>query len=169
MNKVSDNMARKLPAFTLPELVVGMLLMSIVFSFISMVYLIFSRQAGKLLETNRYTNEYRATRRVVRYDFEKAVGVYYNTTANSFILKTFTSSGKTDSIVYSFHAKGIVRSHAGHTDTLQPGATVIDKTFVSDTLLLINHITLEQTGRFNNGRLYLQKKYAITDLLNQRP
>src|SRR5688572_19321926 len=107
MNNRISHMARTLPAFTLPEMVVGMLLMAILFSFISMVYLIFSRQAGRLLDTNRYSNEYRATRHILRYDFEKAAGVYYNELGRNFILRVNAPSAKTDTIIYHFDGRGI--------------------------------------------------------------
>jgi type II secretory pathway pseudopilin PulG len=165
MNKLSNHIVRKLPAFTLPELVVGMLLMAIIFSFISMVYLIFTRQASLQLATGRTMQEYLATRHSLQYDLERAAVVYYNTSSDNFIFRTTTS----DSIAYRFDATGILRSRAGHTDTLQPGATIIEKTFENDSLFLIKTITLEYTGRFNQCHMYLQKKYAIADLLNQHP
>jgi len=163
MNKLFYHIARKQPAFTLPEMVVGMLLMAILFSFISMVYLLFVRQANRQLDTGRAMQEYISNRHTLQYDLDNASAIYYNSPDNQFIFRTKAS----DTIIYLFDKRGILRHCAGHTDTLQPGATLIGKTFARDSLMLVNSITLEYAGRFRECRMNLYKQYAIADLLNE--
>lgn len=156
--------AGKIPAFTLPELVVGLLLMAILFSVLATVYTILGNQSAHYFATNRFFTDYYITKKQLQQDFEKARTIRLNPAFNQIILQN--NKGITlNTIVYQLDSAFIVRTYQGRSDTLLPGAWIAAQRNVNDTSSLLAFLKLQHHYGAQPFYTFLQKRYARTDIL----
>ncbi|ANH80030.1 hypothetical protein A8C56_02685 [Niabella ginsenosidivorans] len=166
MRSLKKKFSHTLNAFTLPELVVSMLLMAILFGVIATMYMIITRQSRRNFETNRFFTEYFTTKKIMQNDMEKATGVTAETDPERIIIQIKASNGTLETISYQVDSNYILRNIGVRTDTLKPGGRITNRTIVNDTLPLITGIRLQHRYKGQLFYTYLQKKYATDDLLN---
>ncbi|MCF3107864.1 hypothetical protein LL912_03645 [Niabella sp. CC-SYL272] len=156
---------RRIPAFTLPELVIGLLLMAILFGVIATVYMILARQSGHYFAGNRFFTDYYITKKLLQRDIEKARTVKLDPERNQLILQTKTGN-HSRTTVYQLDTAFIVRTEPGRSDTLRPGAGIVAQRPINDSTPLLVYLKLRHRYRDQYFYTYLQKRYAKADLLN---
>ncbi|MBO9620910.1 MAG: type II secretion system protein [Niabella sp.] len=154
-----------LPAFTLPELVVSLLLMAILFGIIATVYMIFSGQSRRSFETNRFFSEYSTTKKILQNDFEKARMIRFDTDGKSLLLQETDHKNNPVVVRYQLDSSYLIRTTGERADTLHPGGLLAGRTIVQDTLPLVTFIKLQHRWHGQVFYTYLQKNYALAELL----
>lgn len=165
MHSLKKIYGRRIPAFTLPELVIGLLLMAILFGVIATVYMILSRQSAHYFTGNRFFTDYYITKKLLQRDFEKARTVKLDPERNQIILQKKTGSMLTTT-VYQLDTAFIVRTEQGQTDTLRPGAGIVAQRHLNDSTPLLSALKLQHRYRAQYFYTYLQKRYARADILS---
>ncbi|MGJ7030932.1 hypothetical protein [Niabella hirudinis] len=165
MHSLKKIYSRRIPAFTLPELVIGLLLMAILFGVIATVYMILSRQSAHYFAGNRFFTDYYITKKLLQRDFEKARTVKLDPERNQIILQTKTGNAL-KTTVYQLDTAFIVRTEPGRADTLRPGAGIAAQRNVNDSTPLLATLKLRHRYREQYFYTYLQKRYARADILN---
>lgn len=156
---------RKIPAFTLPELVIGLLLMAILFGVIATVYMILSRQSGRYFTGNRFFTDYYLTKEILQRDVAKAATLRLNPERNQIILQVKKDT-LLATVIYQLNTAFIVRMEPGRSDTLRPGAWIAAQRHVNDSSLLLAALKLQHRYHTQDFYTHLQKRYASAELLN---
>ncbi|WP_090391219.1 type II secretion system protein [Niabella drilacis] len=156
---------RKIPAFTLPELVVGLLLMAILFGVIATVYMILARQSAHYFTTHRFFTGYYLTKKQLQQDFEKARSIRLDAEHHQLILRE-EKGVALKTITYRLDTAFIVRSDGDRSDTLYPGARIAAQRYLNDSTPLLVSIKLQHRYGTQYFHTSLGKHYAQADLLN---
>ena len=157
----------KLIAFTLPEIVISLLLISILFTIGLTIYMIVSKQGSLLSEKNSFYADYAVTKQALKNDFSKpgAVTVSDDKTAIN-IQYEDGKRGVSLQITYLLDSARTIRMAGDNTDTLQPGGIIVGTQTVSDSLPLVNVIKICSWYKDKPFFTYLQKNYSAEELLS---
>lgn len=155
--------SKKIPAFTIPELVVSMLLMSILFGIIATVYMIITKQSQRNYAITQIFTEYISTKKVMQNDFDQATTATLGQ-LNKISLRIFAQN-QPITITYEIDSLYILRRIDEKTDTLLPGAVITQTTIVADTIPLLTTLKLSHLYKGLHFSSILEKKYAVSDLL----
>lgn len=139
--------------------------MAILFSIIATVYGIFSRQSGSYFATNRFFTGYYITKKILQRDFEKANTIRLNPEQDKIILQIKNEANRR-TVIYELDTAFIVRTDAGRSDTLYPGAWIAAKSNVNDSTSLLGFIKLRHRYHTQYFYTYLRKRYARADILS---
>lgn len=157
--------SRKFAAFTLPEVIVSMLLTAILLTTASVIYMILSRQFQATEAKNRFYSDYYTTHKMIDSELEKAFFVLAGDSENTIELQMKRRDANNDPIFYEMYQDYILRTKGERTDTLQPGGIITAFKTLSDTLPLITQIKIEyryqQLIFFANHK----KNYAAEQIL----
>ncbi|WP_300600656.1 hypothetical protein [Niabella sp.] len=165
MCSLKKTVTRRIPAFTLPELVIGLLLMAILFGVIATVYMILARQSGHYFAGNRFFTDYYVTKKLLQRDVEKANTVRLDPERNQLILQMKSGPAFTTT-VYQLDTAFFVRTDPDGSDTLRPGASIAARRYVSDSSTLVASLKLQHRYQAQYFYTYLQKRYARSEILN---
>ncbi|MFT4093085.1 MAG: prepilin-type N-terminal cleavage/methylation domain-containing protein [Niabella sp.] len=156
-----------MPAFTLPEMVVTLFLTGILFMTALTVYMITNSQSKLVLDRNNFYADYFITKKALKNDFTQPGPVTISEDKRSMtIVPQHPTDNTPQKITYLFDSSYIVRSAGEITDTLLPGAEIVDIGFARDSVPLVNFIRLRSSYKGKSFFTYLQKNYAAEELLS---
>lgn len=157
---------KNIAAFTLPEVVISMLLVAILFTFATVIYMIIFQQFQTSAEKNSFYSDYYVTEKIMRSDMEEAFTV--KVTNDKTILKLQMKRGAVvaNNIIYKMDSAYILRVLGERADTLLPGGTIAAYKTLDDTIPLVNYIKIQHRYQQKAFFTYLEKKYAAEQMLS---
>jgi competence protein ComGF len=159
------NFMKKIKAFTVIELIIGLLISSIVISVSYYVYFLFFTQLIKQQNKNNVVNEFQLFKKVFNNDFKNALSVK-DTLDKNMLLINFA---KQENIVYLFDQKDIIRSLNEKNDTFNFSGRIDNIQLLDDTMPLITQIQIEtiiQKEKINSVFSKLYSAQQIMQLLH---
>jgi type II secretory pathway pseudopilin PulG len=156
-------------AFTLPEVVVSVFLMAILFTVGTFIYTIISQQFRVSAEKNRFYSNYYVTQKVMRSDMGKAFTATVTDDNTVINLQMNRDAAAAETILYKMDSAYILRVQGERTDTLLPGGTIAAYKTLSDTIPLANYIKIEHRYGQRPFFTYLEKHYASEQILSYNP
>ena len=152
---MSQQNKRQQPAFTLFELVMVMLLISILVTLLGSIFINTYRFHGQLLGRTQRLAQYQEVRHLLQKDFNRTK--YFEVSAN-----TLTFLSEKDSIHYIFGDR-IVRHQAARSDTFSTKAEILEDTASVHIALYLNQGTASlQLPKLADG---VRSYYAAKDSL----
>lgn len=144
----------KYKAFTIAELVVGMLLTSLVTGLAYYSFFLFRQQFMQMGQNIVHKNEYQLLHKALRHDFDEAISIR-DSSEIYLIIQT-----KTQHITYTFTENNITRE-TGSFDVK------VNKTGITHIGNMVNELTLYvQTGKHQHT-LFLTKIYSSQQLMHE--
>lgn len=154
-----------LPAFTLPEIVVSLLLIAILFATGSTIYTIINKQASSILHKNSFYADYYITKQALKNDFAKPGIITLSDDHTRLKIDYFCGATPPCSITYLLDSLAITRMEGEKKDTLHPGATIAAIYLLNDSLPLVSTIALRSW--YKNTPVYTQlvKHYSAEEII----
>ncbi len=152
-------------AFTLPEVVVSMFLMAILFTVGTFIYMIISQQFRVSAEKNRFYSDYYVTQKVMRSDMEKAFTATITDDNTVVTLQMRRDAAAAETILYKMDSAYILRVQGERADTLLPGGIIAAYKTLNDSIPLVNYVKIEHRYGQKPFFTYLEKKYAAEQIL----
>lgn len=158
---------KKLQAFTLPEIVISLLIMSILFATGFAVYMIVNKQVRSMEEKNSFYTDYFLTKSVLKRDFTRP-GLITISEDRKIISIKMSDDGRTSNqpLEIQLDSAYILRAEGDRIDTLKPGATIESIGFMQDTLPLVKFIKMRTIYNQKPFFTYLQKDYSAAEILS---
>lgn len=141
----------KLKAFTIAELVVGMLLTSLVAGLAYHCFFLFQRQFTQLSERVSNNNEYLLLRKALQTDIDRADAVLDST--GSILMQP-------QNVLYTFSNSSITRTQRAVTDSFRMQLISMDVQRVNN---MVSQIKLQ----LQNNSLLFTKIYSAEQLMNE--
>jgi len=158
---------KKLPAFTLPEMVISLLIMSILFATGWAVYMIVNKQARSMEEKNSFYTDYFLTKSVLQRDFTRPGLVTVSDDRKKLtITPTHDEAAAKSSLSIYLDSAYLLRTEGDRVDTLKPGAIIENISFMQDTLPLVQFIKMRTIYNQRSFFTYLQKDYSAAEILS---
>lgn len=165
MNSQKNSLQKKWNAFTLPEVMVGLLLMVVVYTFAATAWSIYARRAASIFATEREAAEQLVACRLLQTDLNQAFEVWMHGDGKLLHLRRVGYFRDTERISYIFAPRYMLRTRNGVEDTLRPGARLVSTGLLHDTLPLVCSITLEFDLGGREIRNVFRKEYALADII----
>lgn len=156
---------KKLRAFTIPELVVSLLLISVLFMTGFAIYMIMQKQANNLTAKNNFYTDYFITKSVLQRDFSEPGIITVSGDRRIVQIKAERNDSTTSQVTLLFDSAYILRTQGDQIDTLLPGAVIEQTHFLQDTLALVDFIKIRSAYNKKNIFTYLEKDYSAAELL----
>ena len=162
--KIKNIFVAKADAFTLPELVVSMLIMAILFTFGASVYMILLRQSQGIYKKNSFYSDYFVTKKAMERDVEQAFLITVSDENTVLRLQQADQPAASD-IFYKIDTGYIVRVKGESSDTLLPGGKIAAIEKLNDSIPLIRLLTIQHYYNQKPFYTHLQKNYSSEQLL----
>lgn len=161
------NYNKKLPAFTLPEMVISLLIMSIVFATGLTIYTIINKQVRSMEEKNSFYTDYFMTKSVLQRDFTRPGVVTVSDDLKKLTITSSNSSAAAGSTLDIYlDSAYLLRAEGDRVDTLRPGAIIENIGFMQDTLPLVRFVKMRTIYHQKPFFTYLQKDYSAAEMLS---
>ena len=158
---------KKLNAFTLPEMVISLLIMSVLFAMGFAIYMIVNKQVRGMEEKNSFYADYFLTKSVLKRDFTRPGLITISDDRSKLSIVIPRNEPANDSpLEIIFDSAYILRAQGDRVDTLKPGATIESIGFMQDTLPLVQFLKIRTIYHQKPFFTYLQKDYSAAELLS---
>ncbi|MCH5718174.1 PulJ/GspJ family protein [Niabella hibiscisoli] len=158
---------KKLSAFTLPEMVISLLIMSIVFATGFAVYMIVNKQVRNMEEKNSFYTDYFLTKSVLQRDFSRPGLITISDDRKKLTISAPGGGANSDQPLEIYlDSNYVLRAQGDRIDTLKPGATIESISFMQDTLSLVTFVKMRTIYHQKAFFTYLQKDYSAAEMLS---
>jgi Tfp pilus assembly protein PilE len=155
---------RKIPSFTIIELIVTMLISSIVIGIIYTSYLLFNRRFIHFKNKSDAQQEFFLMKRALAHDMDRAVYVK-DSLHTRLVMYNKHRGSETTEVVYFFSDSLVLRSYGMVTDTLCRTLGNWQFRYVDDSLPLVNRLNIQCTLDGEAAELIFTKQYDAQQLI----
>lgn len=164
--KLTDD-HKRLAAFTLPEIVISLLIMSILFATGFAVYMIVNREVRSMEEKNRFYTDLFLTKSVLQRDFSRPGLITVSEDYKKLTIAAPRGGALPEPpLEFFLDSAFILRAQGDQVDTLKPGAIIDRIGFMQDTLPLVEFIKMRTLFHQKPFFTYLQKYYSAAEVLS---
>lgn len=159
-------MNRKLPAFTIMEMIVTLVISSVAFSISAGVYLTAGRYYRDILSRYESDQEFTVFYATMNDDFQQAFRITEDHD------RIFLDKESGEDVFYEFSSKSIIRQIGWQADTFAVSATDMVFTRLSPEEDLISDVSFSMEGFEKSTQVHVRKKYprgVLFDLYQERP
>ncbi|HMR85271.1 MAG TPA: hypothetical protein PKE30_19140 [Niabella sp.] len=158
---------KKLYSFTLPEMVISLLLISILFATGLTIYMIINNQINLIISRYTFYNDFFITKQVLKSDFAKPGTAIISKDSNRIDLNyRGMKEHHPAKISYLFDSSFILRIDGSRTDTLTPGGIISKIQLLTDSLPLLNSAKIESWYKGKAFHIQLEKTYSTEELFS---
>lgn len=158
---------KKLYSFTLPEIVISLLLISILFATGLTIYTIINNQINLIINRYKFYSDFFITKQVLKSDFAKPGTAIISEDSSRIDLNYGGMKERHPAkISYLFDSSFILRIDGSRADTLTPGGMISKIQLLSDSLPLLSSAEIESWYKGKPIYIQLEKTYSTKDLFS---